>query len=356
VLSSTPLNPLEGSGTFVGIDGLRRGLTRLGHTFELRPLRLRTGFHTLDRWLYNATVALRPPRGVDLVYGVDLDGFLWARRRRVPFVVSLKGIIADELKNERGWVRALLAIQARWERLNARRADVVIVSSRYSAGVAHAAYGLDPSVLTVVPEPIDLEGWTARFAAARRRPRAGPTVLCVARLYPRKRIGDLLEAAALLRRGIPTVAVRIVGKGQDWEALVRRHAALGLGGTVTLLGDVSREQLAEEYVNADVFCLPTVQEGFGIVFLEAMAAALPVVACRAAAVPEVVEDAVTGVLVPPRDPPALAGALEALARDPARARALGQAGRRRVEGFTPDRVAGHFLDAVRLATGGRGLP
>src|SRR6266498_2877151 len=175
VLSSTPLNPLEGSGTFVGIDGLRRGLTRLGHTFELRPLRLRTGFHTLDRWLYNATVALRPPRGVDLVYGVDLDGFLWARRRRVLFVVSLKGIIADELKNERGWVRALLAIQARWERLNARRADVVIVSSRYSAGVAHAAYGLDPSVLTVVPEPIDLEGWTARFAAAQRRPRAGPT-------------------------------------------------------------------------------------------------------------------------------------------------------------------------------------
>ena len=48
----------------------------------------------------------------------DLDGFLWARRRQVPFVVSLKGIIADELKNERGWVRVLLTLQARWERLN----------------------------------------------------------------------------------------------------------------------------------------------------------------------------------------------------------------------------------------------
>jgi hypothetical protein len=67
---------------------------------------LRTGFHTLDRWLYNAGVAWSPPRDVDLVYGVDLDGFLWARARRLPFVVSLKGVIADELKNERGLTRA----------------------------------------------------------------------------------------------------------------------------------------------------------------------------------------------------------------------------------------------------------
>jgi phosphatidyl-myo-inositol dimannoside synthase len=76
----------------------------------VRPLRWRTGFHTLDRWLYNAGVALSPPRDADLVLGIDLDGFLWARRRRLPFVASLKGIIADELKNERGWVRRLLAV------------------------------------------------------------------------------------------------------------------------------------------------------------------------------------------------------------------------------------------------------
>ena len=77
----------------------------LGHSLVLRPLRVRTGFYTLDRWLYNAGIAWRPPEGVDLVYGVDLDGFLWARRRRLPFVVSLKGVIADELKNERGLTR-----------------------------------------------------------------------------------------------------------------------------------------------------------------------------------------------------------------------------------------------------------
>jgi len=113
VLSSTPASPTEGSGTFVGLDGLIRGLTHLGHHVEFRPLRFRSGFHTLDRWLYNAGVVVSPPRG-DVVVGFDLDGFLWARRRggRVRFVAALKGIIADELQNERGWVRVLLGVQA----------------------------------------------------------------------------------------------------------------------------------------------------------------------------------------------------------------------------------------------------
>ena len=130
VLTSTPLSPTEGSGTFVALVGLARGLRGQGHDVSVRPLRLRTRFHTFDRWLYNAAAALSPP-DADVVVGVDLDGFLWARRRsRPPFVVMLKGVIADELRNERGWVRALLAVQARWERTNCARADRVIVPRR----------------------------------------------------------------------------------------------------------------------------------------------------------------------------------------------------------------------------------
>jgi glycosyltransferase involved in cell wall biosynthesis len=132
---------------------------------------------------------------------------------------------------------------------------------------------------------------------------------------------------------------------------VRLHGELALGESVILLGDVSRERLAAEYVGADVFCLPSVQEGFGIVFLEAMAAGLAVVACRAAAVPEVVRDGETGVLVPPRDPEALAGALGGLLQDRGRARALGEAGRRKVTELTPKRVAERFLHAVESIPG-----
>jgi phosphatidyl-myo-inositol dimannoside synthase len=291
-------------------------------------------------------VVLRPPRGADLVLGVDLDGFLWARRRTLPFVASLKGIIADELKNERGLVRALLAVQARWEGRNVARADLVMVTSRYSAEVAQREYGVPPDRLAVVPEPIDLEVWDDQFWRAPRRPRGGPAVLCVARMYPRKRIGDLLLAADVLRVRVPGLQVRVVGRGPEWPALSRLHDELGLGDSVVLLGDLTRERLAEEYVNATVFCLPSVQEGFGIAFLEAMAAELPVVACRVAAVPEVVQDGVTGLLTAPRAPGELAAAIERLIVDPALARGMGREGRRRALGFTPRHVAERFLHAV----------
>jgi glycosyltransferase involved in cell wall biosynthesis len=280
------------------------------------------------------------------VLGVDLDGFLWARRRALPFVASLKGIIADELRNERGLVRALLAVQARWERRNVERADCVMVTSRYCAGVAQREYGVPPDRLAIVPEPIDLEVWDDQFWRAPRRGRPAPVVLCVARLYPRKRLPDLLRAADILRARVPGIQIRVVGRGPEWTAVCRLHAELGLGESVALLGDLTRERLAEEYVNASAFCLPSVQEGFGIVFLEAMAAELPVVACRVAAVPEVVRDGVTGLLVPPRDPGALAAALERLVVDPALARRLGLEGRRRALGFSPRHVAERFLSAV----------
>jgi len=345
LLTSTPLSPIEGSGTFVAIDGLVRGLAALGHTVAVRPLTLRTRFHTLDRWLYNLGIALRP-RAADVTVGVDLDGFLWARRRRGPFVVMLKGIIADELRNERGWVRALLSVQARWERLNTARADRVIVPSRYSASVAREVYGIPEAKLVIVPEPIDLADWRRRFADA-ARPRAGrPTVLSVARMYPRKRLEDLLHAAAILRARIPDAQIRIVGEGPESARLHLLHQKLGLGDTVVLLGEVSRSRLAVEYTIAHCFCLPTVQEGFGLVFAEAMAAGLPVVACRAAAVPEIVEDGRTGILVGQRNPAELAHALETLLVNENLRTEFGLAATRRIEAFDLPRVAGRFLETL----------
>ena len=360
LLSSTPFNPTEGSGTWVAIDGLVRGLERLGHAVTCRPLGRRTGFHTLDRWLYNAQVAAAPP-AADVVVGVDLDGFLWARRRRVRaadqdgaagpargvrFVVALKGIIADELRNERGLVRALLSVQAGWERLNTARADRVVVPSRYSASVAHAVYGVPAERLVVVPEPIDLAEWRRRFAAAPRPARSGPIVLAVARMYPRKRLQDLLRAAAILRDRIPAARVRIVGEGPESARLRALHAALGLGETVTFLGDISRQALAVEYVGADCFCLPTVQEGFGLVFAEAMAAGLAVVACRAAAVPELVEDRRTGLLVNRESPEELAMALETLLTNPGLRAALGAAGASRITAYDLEPIARRFVETA----------
>ena len=345
-LSSTPAGPTEGSGTWVAIDGLVRGLERLGHTVTRRPLRLRTRFHTLDRWLYNARVALAPPVA-DVVVGVDLDGFVWAGQpRKARFVVALKGIIADELRNEQGLVRALLGVQARWERLNTERADRVVVPSRYSASVAHEVYAVPAERLAIVPEPIDVGEWRRRFAAVPAAPHGAPTVLTVARMYPRKRLDDLLRAAVMLRDRIPPVRFRIVGGGPESARLHALHGTLGLGETVTFLGDISRQALAVEYVRADCFCLPTVQEGFGIAFAEAMAAGLAVVGCRAGAVPEIVEDRRTGLLVNRESPEELAMALETLLMNDRLRADLGAAGAARVTAYDLEPVARQFVQVA----------
>jgi glycosyltransferase involved in cell wall biosynthesis len=125
---------------------------------------------------------------------------------------------------------------------------------------------------------------------------------------------------------------------------------------VEFLGTVSRRELADRYRRATVFCLPSRQEGFGIVFLEAMAHARPIVAARAAAVPETVADGEVGILAGPNDPEAFAQALATLLGDRDLGRRMGQAGRRRVESYRADRVAVRFLETVQAALCGRSGP
>ena len=128
-------------------------------------------------------------------------------------------------------------------------------------------------------------------------------MLCVCRFYPRKRLALFLRAAHLLRRQIPELRIRVVGGGPEAASLLRLWRELRLEPIVTWVGEAPRHELARDYNRADLFCLPSVQDGFGIAFLEAMAAGKPIVAARAAAVPEVVRH---GVLVEPENAEALA--------------------------------------------------
>jgi glycosyltransferase involved in cell wall biosynthesis len=122
---------------------------------------------------------------------------------------------------------------------------------------------------------------------------------------------------------------------------------------VSFLGTISRQDLVDRYRRAAIFCLPSRQEGFGIVFLEAMACGKPVVAARVAAVPETVIDGETGLLVEPDDPEGLARGLGSLLSDPVRRDVMGRAGRRRAELYRADRVAERFLTTVGEALEGR---
>lgn len=169
----------------------------------------------------------------------------------------------------------------------------------------------------------------------------------------RKRLDVLLEAASMLRDRIPQLEIRIVGNGPEYRKLQQICADLRLESTVRWLGDVSRSDLAAEYNRAHVFCLPSVQEDFGIVFLEAMAAGKPIVAARAAAIPEVVRD---GIIVEPENSEALAEGIIRLYRDPALRSSLAASGLRDVEQFEMFRISGRFMSAVASVAPALRLP
>lgn len=338
-VTGTPASVAEGSGTWTGITTLATALRRLGHGVTLHALKPGPGRYHARRLAFNGALRKLDLSPFDAVVGFDMDGHTIAGSGPLH-VASIKGVIADEARFEKGATRRMMLAQSRLEGEHCRRADLVMTVSRYSVRRLRELYRL-PRTPAMVPELLDLGLWKKRLRAAKKSRRPGFTVLCVCRLFPRKRVEVLLGAAARLRG---KVRVRIVGDGPEERRLHALHRKLDLDGTVEWLGYIPPERLAAEYRSADVFCLPSEQEGFGIVLLEAMAAGLPVVASRAAAVPEV---AAGQVLLPPRDEEALARAIERLRNDPARRRALSAAGKRAVAAWDAPRVARQFLRAIR---------
>lgn len=326
----------------MGTRLLSEGLLRLGNSVEVVRPRLQLPNFTATRILFNEKLRTRDFHA-DATIGIDADGYSIAgRRNSPPHIACIKGVLGDAVHFEAGFTRASMAFHAQLEAKHARRADLVVTPSRYCAERIEELYGVKGAV--VVPELIDLNAWRHRFLA---NP-AGPnekrfTVLTVCRFYPRKGLVTLLQAAAQLRHTIPRLEIRIVGNGPEYKRLRQICTGLRLDAIVHWLGDVSLARLAQEYNRANVFCLPSLQEGFGIVFLEAMAAGKPIVAVRAAAIPEVVRN---GILAEPENAESLAEGIDRLYRNPDLCRSLASAGRADVENFDVHRVAGLFLSEI----------
>jgi glycosyltransferase involved in cell wall biosynthesis len=343
-LTSTPLDVVKGSGTFVGLSTLAAALRRMGVEVEIVAPGFRFPIYTARRWWFNHQLSRRRWDGFDLLVGFDMDGYRIAGRTGRPQVASIKGVIADELRLERGITRLTMSMQAAWEAEHVRRADLVMTTSSYAAHRMQELYR-SPKLPRVVPEPIDLAAWRDLLARNPAAPQSGKfTVLTVCRFYPRKRLHLLLAAAGRLRHEIPALEFRIVGDGPERGRLDALWREMHLQYTVRWLGDLSPDDLAREYNRCDVFCLPSVQEGFGIVFLEAMAAGKPIVAANAAAVPEVVPQ---GLLVEPENGAALVEGLRRIHGDAALRARLAEAGKAVVERYDAASVAALFLSEVR---------
>ncbi len=223
-----------------------------------------------------------------------------------------------------------------------RRMERVITVSQSAAEETRNAFKVRREKIRVVYNGIDLDMFRRLDADAKEPAR----LIVVANSSDRKKgVVYLLRALQLLREEMD-VKLTIVDRGapdnEYTPALVTRY---GLDSSVSFTGRLSVEELARHYARAEVSVVPSLYEGFSIPAAEAMACGVPVVATTAGALPEVVENGRSGILVPPRDANALAQAIRRLLKDESLRQAMGAEGRKKVENnFTWEKAARKTLE------------
>jgi glycosyltransferase involved in cell wall biosynthesis len=272
---------------------------------------------------------LRPDVLLTHGYKPDLIGLLAARKAGVP-IVSVS----------RGWTGATLKVRVYdvLDKLSLHAMDAVVCVSEGQAAKVRRA-GVPAARVRVIrnairgerfdrPDPAARDRLQALFSSPRRH-----IVGAAGRLSPEKGFGVLVEVARRVVQADPDTGFVIFGDGPLWAALTAQVDAAGLAGRFILAG--FRDDLDDLLPALDLVALPSFTEGLPNVVLEAFAAGVPVVGTAVGGTPEVIEDGVSGYLVPPGDAAALAGRLGELLRSDDRRGAMGQRGRQRVrEQFT----------------------
>lgn len=263
--------------------------------------------------------------GFDLVHAFwplphGIIGLAAKRAGGIPLVETFFGVELTWVESQLGPLRPLL-------RGIVRGADAVTAISTHTAGLLQRL--VPGTEATIIPFGAAIQPAT-HLPAANPAPRTGLRLLFVGRLVERKGVHVLLEALARLPEE-PAITLEIVGDGADREALQAQAHALGLAGRVHFHGYVPRQELEAQLRECDALVLPAVTdakgdiEGLGVVLLEAMSFAKPVIASMAGGITDIVRHGENGLLVPAGDVAALASALQAFAGDPAMVRRLGEA-------------------------------
>ena len=208
------------------------------------------------------------------------------------------------------------------------RMDQLIAVSRSIVEKLHHE-GRDSAPIALIHNGVDLERYDHQGPCCTLRddyglPPEGPIVGVVARLEAEKGHPTLLEAWPTVLAAFPDASLLVVGEGSRREALETMAAELGIADRVVFTG--RRDDVPAVTAALDVAVLPSYREALGLTILEAMALSLPVIASNAGGIPEMIEDGITGLLVPPHDPDALASAIIRLLRDHPLADMLGRAG------------------------------
>jgi glycosyltransferase involved in cell wall biosynthesis len=300
--------------------GTKAGLNKatLVDGITLIPLFSTDLFFPIDNWFFNKSVGrLCKAIKADVfeAHTVSGYGFLKAMRQRKikkPFIHTIHGVLADEYiqslrfpsptlrtKLSRTFMRKLSKI----EEYSAKNADLIVTVSKYSLSKIVELYGVDAAKIRVVPNGVDVRRFKPAQSSKNLRVKFGvddnPCVLFVGNLIPRKGVHFLIEAARYVFKENKKVVFLVVGDGPLKNYLVSYSKRQGVHKNFVFLGNVPERVLPAIYNCADIFTLPSIQEGQGITLLEAQASAKPVVAFHSGGINEFVLNKKTGFLVKP---------------------------------------------------------
>lgn len=302
----------------------------------------------LKRFLYNpyqvpfllrSAITLREiirQHQVNLVHtstSVVFDGALAAVMANVPHVWH----VHETIESGKNW-RFFLGAKIARSLISCFSHRIIATSEAIRRLYLDAPY--DTGKIKVIYNGVDIHPYDGDLSVPdlRRRlgiPEEAQVVGIVAHMVPLKRHEDFLRAAVIVQQSVPDSFFLAVGSDGDaseyGRAIKRLSQELGLAERIVWLGFY--ERIHEIFKAIDLLVLPSEEESFGRVLIEAMAARRPVVATKVGGIPEIVMDGMTGFLVPPRSPTDLAQSIIRILRDPQLAEAMGQAGRRRVEKY-----------------------
>jgi hypothetical protein len=272
----------------------------------------------------------------------QVDGLVTAVSRSLPVVVHLQTASKQisDIHHDRDTDSRLLG---EMEESLLRYADHLVPNSQATWQAIQKVYGLNPSAANCTIVPIGILPFPEEVIRP-FNPDAPPqtlTVLYVGRLEKRKGIQALFAAISTVWQQIPQVRFIIVGADNSLsDGFQARHGASypdyfrrtypHLTDRVQFTGGVSDTELQAYYQSCDLFVAPSLYESFGIIYLEAMNYAKPVIGCRAGGIPEVIDEGVTGLLAEPGDAATLAAAIVQLLQSPEQLRTMGLAGRQRL--------------------------
>lgn len=316
----------------------------------------------VDNWFFNRSLTKKASAiNADVYDAHAVSGYGFPKKLeklgiKKPFIHTIHGVLADEYeqakKNGYPSVRGrvanyLMQRLSKLEEETAKNATIVVTISNYSLEKIQKYYGIEQSKVRIVPNGVDIEKFKPMDTKEVRQQFGlgnEPCVLFVGSLIPRKGLPFLVEAAKKVVRAQADTKFLIVGDGPLRNQLYDSLKTANLSGNFKFLGNLKDNVLPAIYNCADVFVLPSIQEGQGIVLLEAQASGKPAVVFDIGGVNEALQNKETCLLVNQGDVDALADALLKLLTDKALREKMGSNGRKFVsENYTWDICAQKML-------------